>query len=76
MKRKVYKVVYANSEEFQKSIYHFSQPFKTLNKAKDFENEKGRGINNTRIELHNEIFRNNSWEPDFAMVDSWMQVVE
>jgi hypothetical protein len=75
MKRKVYYVTYADSEDFQNGIYHFSEPLLTLEDAKKREEELGGYTMNTRIELHNEIFQINEWQPDFDMTN-WCEVIE
>ena len=77
MKRKVYYVTYANSEDFQKGVYHFSPPFEKLQEARKFANNlPGWEDMNVRFELHNEIWERNEWQPDFDMGDKWQEVIE
>jgi len=76
MERRIYKVVYSNSKDFQDGIYHFSKPFESLKDAKVFESKIGKDKMNTRIELHNEIYERNEWQPNFDMGKDWMEVIE
>lgn len=72
MKRKKYYVTYANPQDYQKGVYHFSPPFDTLQEARKFATN----LKNIRIELHNEIYERNEWLPDFDMGDSWLEIIE
>ncbi len=74
MKRIIYKVSYANSDDYQKGQYHFSPPFKKLSDAKKFE--KKFSNMNARIEKWNEIYERNEWLPDWDMGNSWMEIIE
>ena len=74
MKRIKYYITFANPDEFQKGIYHFSEPFSTLEEAERFERTLG-SVNNTRCELHHEVFSNGEWLPDWDM-SNWCEVIE
>jgi hypothetical protein len=75
MKRKVYYVTYADSEDYENGICHFSEPLLTLEDAKKREELMDWSNMNTRIESHNEIFQNDEWQPDFDMTN-WLEVIE
>ena len=75
MKRKVYYVTYSDSEDFKNGICHFSEPLQTLEEALKREKELGGYVMNTQIEMHNEIFSNNEWQPNFDM-NNWCEVIE
>ncbi len=78
MKRIVYYIVHASSEENQNGVFHFSEPYSDLatvrkaakNIRDDFRDD------NVVIEKHHEVYDRWEWRPDHDLGDDWMERVE
>lgn len=64
-KRNVYYVISCTSEENQKGVFHYSDPYESLDAARIYGLKRreylGNGEGHVSIEFHREVYEHNDW---------------